>query len=748
MATLGTYDEMADYLRQGDGNLLYWNIAPGGTISVDLTGISAQGQQLARWALEAWEAVIDVQFVEVTGGADITFVDTSTGGGGSAVTSYRWYSGGRLSSATVHISSDWVARYGTTIDSFSLQTYIHEIGHALGLGHLGSYNGSAGYPADAVFTNDSWQLSIMSYFSQTDNPTVDASYAELVTPMMVDILAAQAQYGAAGAGSATAGDTTWGANGTLGNYLGTLFDATASGTTNAQVYGQNYALTIYDAGGTDTLDLGFSTTGDRIDLRPEMFSDVLGLTGNLAIMRGTVIEKAVAGSGNDTITGNDAANVIWGRSGADIIAGGPGNDKLLGGSGPDTLSGGDGTDTLLGGGGNDQLGGGAGDDILRGGPGADQLNGDGGRDRADYSDSRDNLLVDLVNTARNTFAAAGDSYSGIEDLAGGRGDDTLYGNGLANVIVGNPGDDALYGRNGDDTLKGGSGHDTLDGGAGADRLIGGAGIDTADYARSSAAMVVDLLRTARNTGDAAGDTYLSVENVLTGSGDDRVFGNGQANELRGNLGNDALFGRNGDDTLVGGGGDDTLNGGGGADRLLGGAGTDAASYVQSGVATVVDLVLTARNTGDAAGDSYVSVENVLTGSGDDRIFGNGQGNELRGNLGDDALYGRNGNDKLFGGGGNDTLNGGGGDDTLIGGAGADQFIFNAGADKVLGFDDAADRIGVDGALLAPGDSTALDVLAYASVVGGNAVFDFGSGNMLTLVGVTDLTALGDNIDIL
>ena len=48
----------------------------------------------------------------------------------------------------------------------------------------------------------------------------------------------------------------------------------------------------------------------------------------------------------------------------------------------------------------------------------------------------------------------------IENLVGGAGNDSLYGNAAANTITGGLGDDTLYGAAGDDTLDGGSGIDT------------------------------------------------------------------------------------------------------------------------------------------------------------------------------------------------------------------------------------------------------------------------------------------------
>ena len=72
----GTLDEMADYLTDG-----YWNdqgfsgfqfdTSGSNQITVDITNLTAEGQQLARWAFEAWEMVADIDLFEVNNGADI-----------------------------------------------------------------------------------------------------------------------------------------------------------------------------------------------------------------------------------------------------------------------------------------------------------------------------------------------------------------------------------------------------------------------------------------------------------------------------------------------------------------------------------------------------------------------------------------------------------------------------------------------------------------------------------------------------
>src|SRR5207249_1711735 len=178
-----------------------------------------------------------VSFQEVSVGGQITFTDNATGAATDAI-----WSGGITTSAHVNVSTNWVNTYGTGLNTYSFQTYIHEIGHALGLGHAGDYNGSATYPADALFQNDSWATSIMSYFSQTENTYFaglgfNYNYAE--TPMIADIDAISTLYGLST--TTRAGDTTYGPGW-----------STSMG-----------AICIFDSGGTDTIDCtGF--TGNQL----------------------------------------------------------------------------------------------------------------------------------------------------------------------------------------------------------------------------------------------------------------------------------------------------------------------------------------------------------------------------------------------------------------------------------------------------------------------------------------------------
>ncbi|MBL8546115.1 MAG: FG-GAP repeat protein [Hyphomonadaceae bacterium] len=214
-----------------------------------------------------------------------------------------------------------------------------------------------------------------------------------------------------------------------------------------------------------------------------------------------------------------------------------------------------------------------------------------------------------------------------------------------------------------------------------------------------------------SSGDFNGDGFSDIllgspqsSNGITGAGEAFIVfgrapdaavtrvGSAAAQSILGGAFGDTLDGRNGDDTLIGNGGDDVLIGGQGADALIGGNGSDTASYANSNFAsgTLIDLANPGVNDGEAAGDTYSGVENIIGTSLGDTINGNEADNRLEGRNGDDRLEGRNGADTLDGGAGSDSLFGGDGDDTVFydasdnqanvqGGAGADTLVFTSGS---------------------------------------------------------------------
>lgn len=387
---------------------------PSGAEAAGFQVLDAGMKSMASLAFELWDDLIVNDISLVSGSADITFAMSSTTGNSTYSTQqYSSFDGSRwqFSSAEVWLASQWDTHdqgSDITYGSYGLSTYLHEIGHALGLDHPGDYNGSADYATDAVYKQDTRRYTVMSYFaadadgSDTFHFTAADGFIYASTPMLHDIAAIQSIYGADT--TTRTGNTTYGFQSNAGRDLFNFAINTSP------------ILAIWDAGGTDRLNLSGYSAEQRIDLRAGTYSDVGGLQNNLAIAFGVMLENATGGSGTDRITGNTAANTINGLAGADVIQGLGGNDVLAGGGGADKLYGGDGLDQVMGGAAADQLFGNSGADRLTGGAGNDVLNGGLGIDVAVFSGNQSKYRI--VDTASGVTVTA---------ISGGDGIDTLIG---------------------------------------------------------------------------------------------------------------------------------------------------------------------------------------------------------------------------------------------------------------------------------------------------------------------------------
>src|SRR4051812_7689713 len=307
---------------------------------------------------------------------------------------------------------------------------------------------------------------------------------------------------------------------------------------------------------------------------------------------------AFGGDGSDTINGSDAGDDLEGDAGVDIINASSGDDTLVGGDGGDDLSGGAGSDTVsydgvsdpvtvtldgvpndgapgegdnvgsnlgdieneIGGDGADHLNGNSGANALSGGAGNDTLDGALGNDDLDGGNDTDTVSYGSHGGAVTAHVDSGggqagetDTFTAIENLTGGSGGDTLFGD---------SGDNVLDGAGGNDTLKADAEPAPPNPLTGSDTYIGGDGADTVDYhARTSALTITEDGTANDGQSNESDDVNPDIETVIGGSQGDRITGSATNN------------------TLQGGGGNDTLDGGLGADTLDGGAGTgDTVTY--------------------------------------------------------------------------------------------------------------------------------------------------------------------------
>src|SRR5687768_6221681 len=289
------------------------------------------------------------------------------------------------------------------------------------------------------------------------------------------------------------------------------------------------------------------------------------------------------------------------------------------------------------------------------------------------------------------------------------------------LINGTAGHDTLEDTTASDTINGFAGNDTINGGrGGTDVVDGGDGRDSVQFMTATSAVFVDFVAGTVTGGGSGTTSFTNIEKVVTGDFNDRLTGDGAAQNLTARAGMDTLWGAGGFDTLWGGAGADTFifreTGSANADNIgdwtsgsdtllldgavmtaLGASGdftTGDARFWASSTGTAQDaddriiynsttrqIFYDADGNGSGAAQLIATLQTGATlvatdiavegGSGPAPMVGTGGNDSLTGTAGDDTINGLSGNDTITGFAGNDLIDGGAGRDSLYGGEGND-----------------------------------------------------------------------------
>lgn len=306
----------------------------------------------------------------------------------------------------------------TSKGTYDYQTFIHEIGHALGLKHP--------HDGDIVDNNMLQEYSVMSYRSFTGSSLTGYSQNFFpTTPMLNDIEAIQYLYGVnttTRSGNSVYNWNYFTENGRYSQFLQTIWDAGGIDEISwADAPGFLFHRPVkinLNSGEWSEIGLPYSTNGNAITVKRTVAIAREAIVNEQVINR---IENATGGSGDDELIGNVVANILNGGLGSDTMRGGQGDDTYY-------------VDNI-------------GDSI---------------------TEVANEGTVDLVYSSLFSYALT----DNVENLTLTSSANTGIGNGIANVITGNEQNNLLDGKEGSDTLYGGAGNDTLIGGLGRIRWMG------------------------------------------------------------------------------------------------------------------------------------------------------------------------------------------------------------------------------------------------------------------------------------